>query len=92
MSRAPKLVPEPFQIALCNLNSPPQFTRTDAPSPQINMYGGTWQGQPSLWTRDAELVKRGENIALLIPDQASRNVAERLRQRWGTKTFRKQVY
>jgi hypothetical protein len=40
MSSAPKLVPEPFQVPLCDRNLPPQFSKREAPSPQINTSSG----------------------------------------------------
>jgi hypothetical protein len=43
MNGAPKLVPEPFQVPLCNRNLPPLFTRRESPSPWINTSGGAWQ-------------------------------------------------
>jgi hypothetical protein len=36
MSRAPRLVPEPFQVPLCNWNLPPWLTKRGAPFPWIN--------------------------------------------------------
>jgi hypothetical protein len=35
-NRAPRLIPKPSQVPLCDWNSPPWFTGREAPSPQIN--------------------------------------------------------
>jgi hypothetical protein len=66
MSRAPRLVPEPFQIPLCNQNSPPQLAGREGPSSESTWSGGALQGQPSRGAGDAEPVTRGENNTLQI--------------------------
>jgi hypothetical protein len=54
----PKLVPEPFWVPLCNWNSPPHLAGREVPSPRSTQSSGAWQGQPSQWARDTELVTR----------------------------------
>jgi hypothetical protein len=58
MSGAPKLIPKPFRVPLCDQNSPSLFAGREAPSPLINTSGGAWQGQPSKEARDAEPATR----------------------------------
>jgi hypothetical protein len=67
MSEAPRLVPEPFQVPLCNWNPPPWLTKRGAPSPRINMVWLCLARQPSLQDRDTSQWQGGENITLQIP-------------------------
>jgi hypothetical protein len=81
MSGAPRLVPEPFQIPLCNQSSPPQLTGREAPSPESTWSGGTWHRQPSQWARDTELETRRWKHHPPNPRQVHRNVSGGHRQR-----------
>jgi hypothetical protein len=64
MSGAPKLVPEPFWVTLCDWNSPLWFAIREVPSPQINTFCAAWQGQPSQWVGDAEWGMREKHYPL----------------------------
>jgi hypothetical protein len=60
-------VPKPFHVPLCDWNSLPWLTGREAPSPQINMSGGTWQWQPpsglgmlSQWQIDENTISKSQ--------------------------------
>jgi hypothetical protein len=75
MSWTLRLVPEPFQVSLCNWNLLPQLARREAPFPGSAQSGGAWQGQP------CQPVTRGWKHHPPNPGWAARYVAGGLRQR-----------
>jgi hypothetical protein len=82
MSGAPRLVPEPFQVSLCNWNLPPWLAGIEATSPRSTQSGGTWQGQPSQWAGDIEPVTRRWNTTFQIPGRPPEMLQEGSDRDW----------
>jgi hypothetical protein len=81
MSKAPRLVPGPFQVPVCNQNLPPQLARAEVPSPGSTQSSGTWQEQPSWCSGDIKPVTRRWKHHPPNPRWTPGKVAGGLRQR-----------
>jgi hypothetical protein len=77
-SKAPKLVPEPFQVPLYKQNSPSQLIGRGASASQINTV--QWHLTGAAWARDTEPETRRWKHYPPNPRQAPRNVTYRRAQ------------